>query len=113
MPDYWSNLINSMDFWSRMLSTEENFITSSSLLIDERKTVKVLKAETLTCVFSSSNPFWKIDSKPLEYSIRSLSSNEYSHMISMRYIIANLMFKASTDDRVVMIWMSSLSCFLC
>lgn len=31
-----------------MLRTDENFMTSSSLVIDERKTVRVLKAETLT-----------------------------------------------------------------
>lgn len=86
-------------------------MTSSSLEIDDRKTVRVLKAETLTWVFSSSSPFWKIASNPAEYSMRSLSSKEYSQMISIKYIKQSLMLRASTEDRVVMIWISSLSCF--
>ena len=79
--------------------------------MDERKTVSVLKAETLTWVFSSSSPFWKRVSKPFEYSMRSLSSKEYSHMISIKYMRESLMLRASTEERVVMMWMSYLSCF--
>lgn len=94
-----------------MFKTEENFITSSSLVMDERKTVRVLKAETLTWVFSSSSPFWKRASNPLEYSMSNLSSKEYSQMISMRYIKESLMFKASTEERAVMIWINYRSCF--
>ena len=31
-------------------------------------------------------------------------------MISIKYIKPSLMFKASTDERVEMIWINSLSC---
>ena len=94
-----------------MFKTDENFITNSSLVIEERKTVKVVNAATFTWVFSSSSPFWKIDSNPPEYSINNLSSNEYSQMISIKYIKASLTFKASTEDKTVIIWMSYRSCF--
>ena len=51
IPDYWSNLISSIDLLSRIFKTDVNLVTSSSFVIDDRKTVKVLKAETLTWMF--------------------------------------------------------------
>ena len=71
--------------------------------MDERKAVKVLKEATLTFTFSSSSPFWKIETKPFEYSISKSSSKELSQTIYIVYIRASLMFKASTEERVVMI----------
>lgn len=37
-----------MDLLRSIFKTAENLITNSSLVIDERKTVNVLKAETFT-----------------------------------------------------------------
>lgn len=48
IPDYWSNLTSSMHFEIKILSTPAKLLSIFSSVIEDKNTVRVLKAATLT-----------------------------------------------------------------